>query len=81
MFDDWHNDMPIAWIITNGQQQEDLIDWLFALKHHTSDQKPSCFIMDDAPQDMNTTRYVKTTTYFRHMIYVIKLYIFNNYVS
>ena len=31
--------------------------------------------MYDAPQDI-TTRYEKTTTYFRYMIYVIKLYIF-----
>ena len=27
VFDDWHNDMPIAWIITSRQQEEKFIDW------------------------------------------------------
>ena len=49
VFDDWHNDMPIAWIITSQQQEENFIDWLLAFKHHTFDQKPSCFTMDNAP--------------------------------
>ena len=50
VFDDWHNDMPILLgLLQVNNKEENFIDWLFAFKHHTFDQKPSCFTMDNAP--------------------------------
>ncbi len=52
--------VPVAWVITNQQTCEDLAEWLNALRaiffSHMLDWKPSCFIMDDAPQELQTLR-------------------------
>jgi hypothetical protein len=55
-FDDHHTCVHLAWIITNRQIIEDLIQWLQPLKDkmlsHMPHCKPSCFIIDDAPQEL-----------------------------
>ncbi len=55
-FDDHHTGVPLAWIITSKQIVEDLIEWLKPLKDKMLSQmshwKPSCFLIDDAPQEL-----------------------------
>lgn len=52
---EWHNGIPIAWILTSRQKEDDIYDWLLALKIRlTNDDptwKPSCVIVDDAVQE------------------------------
>jgi hypothetical protein len=52
-FDFHHTRVLVAWVITNQQTCEDLVEWLNALRakllSHMLDWKTSCFIMDDAP--------------------------------
>jgi hypothetical protein len=56
VFDFHHTRVPIAWVITNWQTCEDLVEWLSALwaklLSHMPHWKRSCFIMDDAPQEL-----------------------------
>jgi hypothetical protein len=55
-FDDHRTGVPLAWIITSKQTVEDLIEWLKPLKEkmlsHMPHWKPSCFLVDDAPQKL-----------------------------
>ncbi len=55
VFDEWHNGIPIAWVITSRQKECDIYDWLWALKLFANNEdkhwKPSCFIVDDAIQE------------------------------
>jgi hypothetical protein len=55
-FDDHRTGVALAWIITNKQIVEDLIEWLKPLKDkmlsHMPHWKPSCFLIDDAPQQL-----------------------------
>jgi hypothetical protein len=48
--------VPLAWIITSGQIVGDLIEWLKPLKDkmlsHMPHWKPSCFFINDAPQEL-----------------------------
>jgi hypothetical protein len=55
-FDDHCTSVPLAWIIISRQIVQDLIKWLKPLKDkmlsHMSHWKPSCFLVDDAPQEL-----------------------------
>jgi hypothetical protein len=55
-FDDQCTGVPLAWIITSKQTFEDLIEWLKLLKDkmlsHMPHWKPSCFLVNDAPQEL-----------------------------
>jgi hypothetical protein len=55
-FDDHCTSVPLAWIITRRQTVQDLIEWLKPLKKkmlsHMAHWKPSCFLVDDAPQEL-----------------------------
>jgi hypothetical protein len=55
-FDDHRMGVPLALIITSRQIVEDLIEWLKPLKDtmlsHMSHWKPSCFLVNDAPQEL-----------------------------
>ncbi len=57
VFDDHHTCVPLTWIITSRQTVQDLIEWLKPLKDkmlsHMPYWKPSCFFIDDAPQELN----------------------------
>jgi hypothetical protein len=61
-FDDHHTSVPLAWIITSMQTVHDLIEWLKPLKDkmlsHMPYWKPSCFLVDDAPQELKALRLV-----------------------
>jgi hypothetical protein len=56
VFDLHHTWVPIAWVITSWQAYEDLVEWLIPsqakLVANISYYKPLCFIMDDAPQEL-----------------------------
>jgi hypothetical protein len=55
-FDAHHSKIPLTWVITNRQIADDLVEWLKALKAKIlaimPDWKPSCFIIDDALQEL-----------------------------
>ncbi len=55
-FNDHRTCIPLAWIITSKQTIQDLIKWLKPLKEkmlsHMPHWKPSCFFIDDAPQEL-----------------------------
>jgi hypothetical protein len=61
-FDDHRTGVPLAWIITSRQTVQDLIEWLKPLKEkmlsHMPHWKPSCFLVDDAPQELKALRLV-----------------------
>jgi hypothetical protein len=48
--------MLMAWIITSRQNCEDLVEWLIPFKakllSHMPKWESSCFIVDDAPQEL-----------------------------
>jgi len=56
VFDAHHTRVLVAWIITNCQICDDLVEWLTPLKtkllRKNHKWKPSCFIIDDAPQKL-----------------------------
>ncbi len=56
-FDDHRTCILLVWIITSRQRIEDLIEWLKPLKDkmlsHIAHWKPSCFLVGDAPQELN----------------------------
>jgi hypothetical protein len=55
-FEDHHMGVLLTWIITSRQKVEDLIKWLKPLidkmLYHMPHWKPSCFLVDDAPQEL-----------------------------
>jgi hypothetical protein len=61
-FDDHRTSVPLAWIIINKQTVQDLIEWLKPLKDkmlsHIPHWKLSCFLVDDAPQELKALRLV-----------------------
>jgi hypothetical protein len=61
-FDDHRTGVPLAWIITSKQTIQDLIKWLKPLKDkmlsHMPHWKPSCFFIDDAPQESKALRLI-----------------------
>jgi hypothetical protein len=48
VFDDWRNGVPIAWVITSCQMEEDLVSWSDHFDAWTLHAQPkwrlSCFI-------------------------------------
>jgi hypothetical protein len=56
VFDAHRIGVPVAWIITSCQTCDDLVEWLTPLKtkliRKNLKWKPSCFIVDDAPQEL-----------------------------
>jgi hypothetical protein len=50
----------VVWVITNWQTCENLVEWLNALRvkllSHMPNWKPSCFVVDDAPQELQALR-------------------------
>lgn len=58
--DNFHNGLPIAWILTSQEREEDLILWMQALKERAISMvptwKPSSFIVDDQEAQTNAIR-------------------------
>jgi len=56
VFDAHRTGVPVAWIITSCQTCDDLVEWLTLLKskflRKNAKWKPSCFIVDDVPQEL-----------------------------
>jgi hypothetical protein len=56
MFDAHRIGVPVAWIITSHQTCDDLMEWIIPLKtkllSKNTKWKPSCFIIDDVPQEL-----------------------------
>ena len=62
IFDDFRNDVPIVWVITSRQKEDDLLQWLMALRAKAITVQPewcpSCFIVDGAIHERNAIKYV-----------------------
>jgi hypothetical protein len=75
-FDDRCTGVLLAWIITSRQTIQDLIEWLKPFKDkmlsHMPHWKPSCFLVDDALQELKALRLV---LYLRPILYLF-LYMF-----
>jgi len=60
VFDQWHNDIHIAYCITSQYQQEDLTPWMHVLNENIHKPHPSwhpnVFIIDYAHGEIN---YIK----------------------
>jgi hypothetical protein len=60
VFDAHRSRVSVAWIITSCQTCDDLVEWLTPLKtkfiRKNLKWKPSCFIADDAPQELRALR-------------------------
>jgi hypothetical protein len=58
VFDAHRIKVSVAWIITSHQTCDDLVEWLIPLKtkllRKSLKWKPSCFIVDDVPQELQT---------------------------
>jgi hypothetical protein len=56
VFNAHHTRTLVAWIITSYQTCNDLVEWLIPLKikllRKNPKWKPSCFIVDDVPQEL-----------------------------
>jgi hypothetical protein len=61
-FNDHRTSVLLAWIIISKQTIEDLIGWLKPLKDkmlsHMPHWKPSCFFVDDVPQELKAFRLI-----------------------
>jgi len=61
-FDDHCTGVLLVYIITSKQIIEDLIEWLKPLKDkmlsHMPHWKPSCFLINDAPQELKALQLV-----------------------
>lgn len=60
--DDHYNVCPTAWMISEGEKQQDLLPFLQALKRAVELQhpgwRPSCFIVDDCDAQTNALKAV-----------------------
>jgi hypothetical protein len=56
VFDFHQTWVPVAWVIMSQQTCEDLVECLNAMKGnlllHMPNWRPSCFVVDDAPQEL-----------------------------
>jgi hypothetical protein len=86
-FDDHRMGFLLAWIITNRQIVEDLIKWLKPLKDkmlsHMPHWKPSCFFIDNAPQELKALWLV---LYLMHIWYLfpwmfLLLFFIKNFIT
>jgi len=61
-FDAHHTGMLVAWIIKSCQKCEDLVEWLNPHRENLLSPmpkwKPYCFIVDDAPKELCTLRWI-----------------------
>jgi hypothetical protein len=62
VFDEYHNGVPVAFIITSNSAQANLVPWLKALNSamttEQADWCPNAFIVDCAPGEINSLLYV-----------------------
>jgi hypothetical protein len=77
-FDDHCTSVPLMWIITSRQTIEDLIKWLKPLKDkmlsHMPHWKPSCFLIDNAPQELKAlwlVLYLVSTLYLFPWMFLV----------
>jgi len=60
VFDEWHNGVPVAFVLTSRCAQLDLTPWMKALNERMTkeepDRKPSTFIVDCAQGEINTIK-------------------------
>ena len=65
VFDEWHQGIPVAWILTSRCAEADLTPWMASLKQRLKtvcpDWKPSAFIVDCAQGEINALTYVTLT--------------------
>jgi hypothetical protein len=74
VFDAHGTKVPVACIITSHQTCNELVEWLIPLKtkllKNTPKWIPSCFIVDDVPQELQTLQWILFSFYFFFNFYV-----------
>ncbi len=74
VFDAHCTKMSVAWIIIRCQTCDDLVQWMTPLKtkllRNNPKWKGSCFIIDDAPQELRTLQWVLFSIYLFLNFYV-----------
>jgi hypothetical protein len=62
VFDEWHNGVPVAFILTSRCAEKDLTPWMKALNSRMTaekpDWKPAAFIVDCAQGEINAIKSV-----------------------
>ena len=62
VFDEWHNGIPVAFILTSRCAEADLTPWMAALNEKMvgikPEWKPAAFIVDCAQGEINAIKYV-----------------------
>lgn len=62
VFDEWHNGVPVAFILTSRCAEKDLTPWMNALNSRMTaekpDWKPAAFIVDCAQGEINAIKSV-----------------------
>ncbi|KAG0573192.1 hypothetical protein KC19_VG156500 [Ceratodon purpureus] len=57
VFDEWHQGIPVGWVLTSRCGEEDLTPWMTALNQKMATEcpgwNPSAFIVDCAPGEIN----------------------------
>ena len=60
VFDEWHNGIPVAFILTSRCAEKDLTPWMTALNSRMTDEKPdwrpATFIVDCAQGEINAIK-------------------------
>ena len=67
VFDEWHNGVPVAFILTSRCAEKDLTPWMKALNdrmvEEKPDWKPAAFIVDCAQGEINAIKYILPLPY------------------
>lgn len=62
VFDEWHQGIPVAWVLTSRCAEPDLTPWMGSLnnrmKQECPDWRPSAFIVDCAQGEINAITYI-----------------------
>jgi hypothetical protein len=62
VFDEWHNGIPVAFIITSKCAEEDILCWLSALRdrvvQHRPEWHPNAVVVDCAKAELNCIEFV-----------------------
>ena len=83
VFDDWNNDIPVAWVLTSRSSKEDLTMWLEPLRRHIDKDMPtflpSCFLIDDAGEIRNALKHAWRED--EMLVYLCTFHIIKNWKS
>ena len=80
VFDEWHQGIPTAWVLTSRCAKADLTPWMVSLKarmkKYCPEWNPSAFIVDCAQGEINALTYILNPTHALDLyVYLIFLFL------